>query len=297
MRPVRELEASATAVAGGVVSGNPTRPILRYHGGKWKLAPWVLAHFPAHKAYVEPFGGAASVLLQKPRVPTEVWNDLDGELVHLFSVLRDPASAELLARGCALTPFARAEFDLSYQPTDDAVERARRFIVRSFFGHASKSCISDTKTGFRSKRLGKQSPAVDWISYPAALLAVATRMQGVVIEQRSALDIICRYDGPGALIYADPPYLHSLRNMNQGAYRHEMTDEDHRELAACLREMQGMAIVSGYRSDLYDELYAGWMRRDIRAYADRSSPRTESLWISPRAAAATQGRLLEACNA
>ena len=275
------------------MSTNPTRPVLRYHGGKWKLAPWVLAHFPAHKVYVEPYGGAASVLLRKQRVPTEVWNDLDGELVHLFSVLRDSASAELLSRACALTPFARAEFDLSYQSADDAVERARRFIVRSFFGHASKACISETKTGFRSKRAGQQSPAVDWTSYPVSLREVATRMLGVVIEQRSALDIICSYDTSEALIYVDPPYVQSLRNMNQGAYRHEMTDDDHRELANALKDIKGMAVVSGYRCDLYDELYSGWWRVDRRAYADRASPRTESLWISPRAAAATQLLLLE----
>lgn len=268
------------------------RPILRYHGGKWRLAPWVLAHFPAHKAYVEPFGGAASVLLQKPRVPTEVWNDLDGNLVNLFQRLRD--SAPELARACALTPFARAEFDLSYQPTDDLIERARRLIVRSFMGYGSKACVSSAKNGFRCLRTGENSPAVDWSTFPDALQAVAKRMIGVVIEQRPALDIIARYDRHDTLFYADPPYVQSLRNMEQGAYRHELTDGDHRELAASLRKVKGMAVVSGYRCDLYDELYDGWRRVDCRAYADKASPRVESLWISPRAQAASQGRLLEA---
>lgn len=274
----------------------PTRPVLRYHGGKWKLAPWVISHFPAHSAYVEPFGGAASVLLRKSRVPTEVWNDLDGELVHLFSVLRDPASAKLLARACELTPFARAEFDLSYQPTEDAVERARRFIVRSFFGYGSKACVSSAKNGFRCLRIGENSPAVDWSRYPDALASAAQRMRGVVIEQRPALDIIRRFDRPDTLFYVDPPYVQGLRNLEQGIYRHEMTDDEHLELAACLREIKGMAVVSGYRCALYDELYVGWRRVDCRAYADKASPRTESLWISPRAVAATQGKLLEACN-
>lgn len=276
---------------------NPTRPVLRYHGGKWKLAPWVISHFPRHTSYVEPFGGAASVLLRKGRVPTEVWNDLDGELVHLFSVLRDPASAELLARACALTPFARSEFDLSYQPTDDAVERARRFIVRSFFGYGSKACISPAQNGFRCLRTGDNSPAVDWSRYPEALQAAARRMLGVVIEHKPALDIIRRFDRKDTLFYLDPPYVQGLRNLEQGIYRHEMTDDEHRELAASLQEIKGMAVVSGYRCALYDELYSEWRRVDCRAYADKASPRTESLWISPRAVAATQGRLLEATNA
>lgn len=272
----------------------PKRPVLRYYGGKWKLAPWVLAHFPVHKAYVEPFGGAASVLLQKPRVQTEVWNDLDGELVHLFTLLRDPTSAELLARACALTPFARTEFDLSYEHTDAAVERARRFIVRSFFGYGSKACASHTKNGFRCLRTGENSPAIDWSTYPQALQQVARRMLGVVIEAKPALDIIRRFDRSETLFYVDPPYVHCMRNMRQEAYRHEMTDEEHRELAARLLEIKGMAVVSGYRCALYDEIYAGWRRVDRRAYAEKASPRIESLWISPRAVENCQGLLLAA---
>ncbi|MBU1229538.1 MAG: DNA adenine methylase [Proteobacteria bacterium] len=271
----------------------PTRPVLRYHGGKWKLAPWIISHFPAHRAYVEPFGGGASVLLRKPRVPTEVWNDLDGELVHLFKVLRDPSSVEALSRSCALTPFAREEFDLSYEETEDQVERARRFIVRSFFGYGSKACISHAKNGFRCLRTGENSPAVDWSRYPEALQAAARRMLGVVIEHKPALDIIRRFDRQDTLFYLDPPYVQGLRNLEQGIYRHEMTDDEHRELAASLLEIKGMAVVSGYRCALYDELYSGWRRLDCRAYADKASPRTESLWISPKAQAATQGKLLE----
>jgi DNA adenine methylase len=271
----------------------PTRPVLLYHGGKWRIAPWVVSFFPRHTAYVEPFGGAASVLLRKPRVPAEVWNDLDGELVNLFQVLRDVHSGAELARVCALTPFARAEFDQSYEPAGNPVERARRFIVRSFFGYGGKACINEQKNGFRSMRTGKNSPAVDWSSYPASLQAVSRRFEAVVIESRPALDVIQRYDRPGTLFYVDPPYLHSLRNMRFGTYRHEMSDEDHRALAASLQAIRGTAIVSGYRSELYDELYSGWVRVDCKAYANKCTPRTESLWISPRAVATSQARLWE----
>ena len=233
------------------------------------------------------------MLLRKPRVPTEVWNDLDGELVHLFKVLRDPAGAEALSRACGLTPFAREEFDLSYEETDNQVERARRFIVRSFFGYGSKACISHAKNGFRCLRAGENSPAVDWSRYPEALQSAARRMLGVVIEHKPALDIIRRFDRQDTLFYLDPPYVQGLRNLEQGIYRHEMTDDEHSELAANLQKIKGMAVVSGYRCALYDKLYSGWRRLDCRAYADKASPRTESLWISPKAQAATQGKLLE----
>ena len=105
-----------------------TRPALRYHGGKWKLAPWLQLFFPAHRVYVEPFGGGASVLLRKPRSYGEVYNDLDAEVVNVFRMLRDrgPELHNLLT----LTPFARAEFKLAYETSADPLEQARRTIAR-----------------------------------------------------------------------------------------------------------------------------------------------------------------------
>src|SRR3954470_24963100 len=87
------------------------RPALRYHGGKWKIAPWIISHFPPHRIYVEPFGGAASVLLRKHRAYAEVYNDLDDWAVNLFRLLGDEQSAERLRRLLELTPFARTEFE------------------------------------------------------------------------------------------------------------------------------------------------------------------------------------------
>jgi len=112
----------------------PRRPILRYHGGKWRLAPWIISHFPRHRFYVEPFGGVASVLLRKPRSFHEVYNDLDGNLVNLLSVLRDETTRNKLIEDLRLTPFAREEFVLARRDADDPIERARRTIVRSFMG-------------------------------------------------------------------------------------------------------------------------------------------------------------------
>jgi hypothetical protein len=125
----------------------PTRPVLRWHGGKWNLAPWIISHFSAHKVYVEPFGGAGSVLMRKRRAYAEIWNDLDGHVVNLFQVLRSHRAGELVEQ-LRLTPFARDEFDLAYQPYEDPVERARRLVVRSFMGHGSNS--HSRVTGFRS---------------------------------------------------------------------------------------------------------------------------------------------------
>jgi DNA adenine methylase len=222
-------------------------------------------------------------LLRKPRVKTEVYNDLNEDLHNLFRILQDASAAVELCRLCELTPFSRREFDSSYGPTDDRVEQARRFIIRSFFGFGSKACITDKQNGFRNFRYTDNSPAVDWARYPVVLATVANRLRGVVIESRPALDVIRRFDRTKTLFYLDPPYVHSTRNIKSGSYRYEMTNEDHAELADALHQIKGMAIISGYDCDLYRNLYAGWTRKAIGHRADMGAARVECIWISPAA--------------
>lgn len=283
-----------------------TRPVLRYHGGKFRLAPWICSFFPPHHVYVEPFGGAASVLLQKQRVHAEVYNDVADEIVNVFRVLRDPALASRLARLVELTPFARAEFELSYQPSDDPVEQARRTVVRSFMGHGSGAVYTKHATGFRTGVRGSrnQSAASDLLSWPGAVDAFVERLRGVSIESRDALYLMARTDGPGTLFYVDPPYPHSTRGSAKGVrqkYAQELTDDDHRRLAGVLQDLQGMVVLSGYPCDLYDrELFAGWERHERQAMADGGRKRVEVVWLNPAcsdALARSRGGLFEGAAA
>ncbi|WP_454708674.1 DNA adenine methylase [Delftia acidovorans] len=269
------------------------RPALRYHGGKFRLAPWIIEHFPAHRIYTEPFGGAASVLLRKPRAKlVEVYNDLDREIVSLFEVLRDPDLSQQLTMALQFTPFAREEFALAYEPTDDVIEQARRTVARSFMGFGSCSA-SGTKSGFRANG-NRQSghPARDWTNYPLAVATFCERLQGVVIENRDAIELMLQHDSPQTLHYCDPPYVHETRSAHVvrpgKGYRHEMTDDDHSRLAGALNELQGMVIVSGYHCDLYAQLYDGWEVRERAALADGARERTEVLWLNPACTAALQ---------
>ncbi|WP_425928619.1 DNA adenine methylase [Pseudomonas sp. NyZ201] len=263
------------------------RPILRYHGGKWRLAEWIIQHLAPHHTYVEPFGGAASVLLRKPRSSAEIYNDLDSEVVNLFRMARD--RGDELRNVLALTPFAREEFAASYSETADPLERARRMVLRSFQGFGS-AAASGERTGFRSTSVRSgTSPAVDWRNYPDALATIIERLQGVVIEHRDALAIMEHHDRPSTLHYVDPPYVHStrstkVRHTSTGkSYRYELSDEEHLQLATFLQSRQGMVVLSGYPCALYDDLYKDWYRVSRQAYADGARGRTECLWLNPSA--------------
>lgn len=243
---------------------------------------------PAHRIYVEPFGGGGSVLLRKPRSYAEVYNDLDGEIVNLFRVARDNGDA--LIQSLQLTPFAREEFTESYIPTEDSLEQARRTVVRSFMGFGSNA--HNRKTGFRnnSNRSGT-TPAHDWANYPDALIGICERLRGVVIENKGAEALCVQLDGRDTLMYVDPPYVASTRDAG-GDYRFEMDDAAHRGLANTLRCCTGMVMLSGYSCALYDELYSDWLRIDRAALADGASKRLETLWLNPAASALMPARQL-----
>jgi DNA adenine methylase len=262
----------------------PSRPALRYHGGKWLLAPWIISHFPSHRVYVEPFGGGGSVLMRKERSYAEIYNDLDVELVNLFRVLRD--DGEALRDALRLTPFARGEYLASFAVIDSPLEQARRTVVRSFMGFGSNALQRSIKSGFRSNsNKSGTTPAHDWANYPDCMDALIERLQGVVIENRDALEVMVRHDGPDTLHYCDPPYVHETRmkttHKHHHGYNHEMTNEQHCEFAAGLHQLSGMVVLSGYPCPLYDEiLFSDWLRIERPALADGARPRIEVLWIN-----------------
>lgn len=291
------------------MSVHPKRPALRYHGGKWRLAPWIISHFPEHRVYTEVYGGGASVLLRKRRSYAEVYNDLDGEIVNFFRILRD--RGDELRRLIELTPFAREEFVGAYEPSDDPLEQARRTVIKSFMGFGSAAITQQTSTspgagfkattGFRcnSNRSGS-TPAHDWANYPNSLPILIERLRGVAIENRPAIEVLKQQDSPSALHYVDPPYVHSTRAIKQyrtpQSYRFEMSDEDHRELADTLHSLKGMVILSGYDSELYQELYGDWQVSTKLETANKGRGRVEKLWLNPAATTAHQPCLIGGKN-
>jgi DNA adenine methylase len=263
-----------------IASDAPRRPALRYYGGKWKLAPWIISHFPKHLNYVEPCGGAASVLLQKPRSPLETYNDLDGNVVNFFRVLRD--QPDELIRKIRLTPWAREEYELSLCSCDDDIERARRFFImcwQAIGGQPSgwRHSTDHTQRGGRKQLSWYIDENIDGI------YDVAKRLSHVQIENRGAMDVVSKYDNADAVIYFDPPYVSETRSQpNQ--YLIEVDRDFHVTAATLLRQCAGYVVVSGYACPLYAELYEahGWHRVDKEAQTNSGGKRFESLWLSPR---------------
>ena len=269
----------------------PNRPISRYHGGKFAIAPWIVGLMPPHECYVEPFGGMASVLLKKSESKTEVYNDLDSDVVTLFRVLRSGPESLLLAEQLRATPFAREEYEAAFEPADNEIERARRFLIRSAMGVGSDSGTRVVRSGFRNKRTSGEhydiSPARDFANLDAFLPAFHDRLRSVIIECRPAADVITALDSPHTLIYADPPYLPETQNrgaLAEGPTRHgyrDIFDRGHHEaLLSQLLECRSMVMLSGYPSALYAETLIGWTRFDRPSRALGGGVRTECLWMN-----------------
>lgn len=274
------------------------RPALKYHGSKFKIAHWIISHFPEHRCYVDLFGGGAGVLLQKPPAYVEVYNDFDGEVVNFFRVLRDPELGAQLIDRLALTLYSRQEYDASWRPGPEPIERAYAMFVRSWQGIANSTTARKRPSGWSSALTNSRTSRIPrWRGTIKNLPAVVERFLNILIEQRPALDVIDRYDDRDVLFYADPPYLFSTRQRSWAGwdYAMEMTDADHSALLDKLKRVKGMVVLSGYSSPLYDVELAGWRRQEIATYTDglgkHRKKAKECLWMNQAVTEKLDGRL------
>jgi DNA adenine methylase len=265
------------------------KPILKYPGSKWTLAPWIVSHFPQHAHYIEPYCGSAAVFFAKPPERHEVLNDLDLHIVNLFRVMR--TRCEELARAIMLSPWSEYEYNqLERNLSDgDDVEQARRFVVRSWQAHGGT--IAQTSGWKHNGLKGNVYPARLWKQIPERLMVAAERLQNAEIRCKPALEIIDYYNTPECLLYIDPPYELSTRARKY--YAHEMDTQDHRELLEVLAGHKGSIVLSGYAHPLYDEVLRDWQRVEMSAVTEHGNIRTECLWLNRKASRSQQGRLFD----
>lgn len=257
------------------------RPIIKYPGSKWRLAEWIVSLMPPHKSYLEPFFGSGAVFFSKPTSRIETINDLDGEIVNLFRVVRD--TPEALERAVALTPYSREEYEAAWErhkagDVTDPVELARLTLVRYWMAVGSRQIY---RTGWRRDVAGREAAYTlhNWASLPERMVSAMDRLKEAQIEHTDAVKLIRNFSSPEVLIYADPPYVLETRSQRQ--YNVEMADDaQHEALLAALLDHPGPVMMSGYESELYNDTLQGWTKITHAATAEQGHKRTEVLWIN-----------------
>jgi DNA adenine methylase len=254
-----------------------------WYGGKFSHLDWLLPQLPNCHHYCEPFAGSGAVLLNRNPSPVETYNDVDGEVVNFFEMLRD--RPEELTRAIALTPFAREEYHRAVGRTvSDKLERARGFYIRARqtrTGLAQTASLGRWANCKDTSRGGMSGVVSRWLGGVEALPEIAERLLRVQIENRPAVDVIRLYDSKNTLFYCDPPYLHATRG-DKKAYGFEMETEEHIQLSGALHRVKGKVALSGYRNALMDKLYKGWRRFDAPKKKCHSIKqiRQECLWMN-----------------
>ncbi len=256
-----------------------------WYGGKFSHLDWLLPLLPRAQHYCEPFGGSGAVLINRDPAPVETFNDLDGEIINFFRVLREQKDTLLEAIG--LTPFSREEFELAIEPSPSSItdlERARRFFVRA---RQVRTGLAQTASSGRwahcllTSRAGMAGAVSRWLGSVEGLSEIAQRLLRVQIEHGPALEVIRRYDSPETLFYCDPPYPHDSRG-DKNAYAYEMNNMAHTMLAEQLHQVKGKVAISGYRSELMGKLYGDWqcIAGPPKTIHSVKQPREEMLWIN-----------------
>jgi DNA adenine methylase len=257
-----------------------------WYGGKFSHLDWLLPHLPHCLHYCEPFAGSGAILLNRPPSPVETYNDLDGDVVNFFKVLRE--EKEVLIEQIALTPFSREEFGLACElhPDLSNLERARRFYIRARqvrTGLAQTATIGRWANCKNTSRAGMSGVVSRWLGGVEQLEFIAERLLRVQIENRPAIDVIKLYDGKETLFYCDPPYIHETRGDTK-SYGYEMSNSDHRKLAATLNDAEGLVALSNYECDLMEELYPSGKWTKIYApqktIHSTKDVRQEVLWVN-----------------
>jgi len=248
--------------------------ILKYPGGKWRIANWIISHCPSHKVYLEPFFGSGAVFFNKQHVAIETVNDINGDIVNLFKIVR--TESDELARFIELTPFARQEYEDCYIKSDDPLEQARRTLVRYWQSFGTSN--SSLRSWKNSQTANSPDNPGQWNKLPEIIRKICVELKYAQIENKPAMELIHRYNSSETFIYCDPPYPQGLRK--RGMYKNEMSDDDHLKLLRELKKTKSMVILSGYDCEMYNDLLSDWGTDEKATTAQMGKRRTEKIWFN-----------------
>lgn len=258
------------------------RNVLRYPGSKWRIADKLVELIPPHHTYLEPFFGSGAVFFRKSPSDIETINDLDSDVVNLFQCIQQ--DSECLARLVMTTPFSREIYDGQFEDNNNLpscipdMQRAAGFLFKCWQGHGFRT--NGYKVGWKNDVQGRERMYAlwNWYRLPEWIVDVSERLRTVQIECRTAPEVIKRFDYENVFMYIDPPYLLETRTGKQ--YKHEMDDTDHELLLHTLRCSKAKIMISGYSSDMYDEMLSDWKRIEFTSHAEQGRKRTEVIWMN-----------------
>jgi len=257
--------------------------ILQYPGKKNSIANWIINRFPydyESMTYLEPFFGSGCIFFRKERSAVETINDIDNEISNLFLQIRD--NTEELILLIQNTPWSKYEYDLSFEKTDNDVERARRCIVRFWFTIGANV---RAKNGMRFE-IERNTGGITYfhLKLPEVIAQASERLKHkrnciVQIENRNVFELIPKYNRENVLMYLDPPYLLETRK-NKKVYRHEFTDDEHEELLKLITNSKARIIISGYESELYSKYLKDWRLEKTMTKDQAGNKKTECIWLN-----------------
>ncbi len=237
----------------------PIRPLVKYHGGKGRLHQWILSHIPNHSFYIEPFGGAASVLLNKSISSREIYNEIEPNMFNLMHVVKNHfVEFNDLVRPINYSQdnFEQHQVLFKNQENLSFLEKAVSFYVvkrMSRSGWCKQYCWSQRKSAD-----GVPSETNAWLTSLDNLKKVHDRLQNVELSNQDAFKLIAQHcKDKDVLFYLDPPYLISTR-VYQDAYDFELSVDQHEQLANLLNSAESKVALSGYPSLVYSQWYSKW---------------------------------------
>ncbi len=252
-----------------------TQP-LKIHGGKGafggKLAKWIISLMPNRdtwELFSEPYLGGGSVALHMDPVGiSEIHNDIDGELANFWVTLQGKNTFKWFRELCEKTPFSQHEWEKARRKLADGGEHSSVLRAWWFFIHCRQSREGKMKhfvTPTGRTRRGMNENVSAWLTAIEGLPAVHARVKRMEVRNMDAVEFIKEVDHPRRVFYCDPPYLHETRASTKD-YKHEMTLGQHAHLLKCLSGIKGRFLLSGYRSEMYDEFAAdvGWSWHEFK---------------------------------
>lgn len=257
------------------------RPAFKMFGGKRYLASWIVNHFPDHHIYIEPFCGAANVLLNKPISSEEIINDLDNKTTLILKIIRDQPKE--FVNYLSKINYSEENFQKALVKTDfkNEMEIAlNEFVLRRMSRCGLKKAFSWSDR----QRGGKPGDVNAWETIIDYLPIISKRLENVYIFNKKAIEIIRAYNEKDVLCYCDPTYLPETR-VSSNTYEYEMTEKDHIVLSDVLKSFRGKVVLSGYNSTLYQELYKEW-RLETKKIVNHASQKNkkevkeECLWLN-----------------